>query len=219
MNIVVSKQEMAIDRQFLSNNSQSIVMTVDEKERRSKALALDNSAGFENRTVIQIKIDNDDVGNADQILYIGSWASQAGTAELLGQPAGAQDDAVIKDQYGTGCKFTQGVGLMTLKGAYIHDFQVLAASESIADTTGQLLEDIVTREYYFNGDSVPITYPAAVTFEMTDQRKNMLKDENAFFYVDALNGIEYKIKAGFRGTILLQIKSADLTSFMTLLQS
>jgi hypothetical protein len=218
MDIMVSKQEQAIDKQFLTNNANSIISTVDERERRSKALALDNSAGFEARTVIQIKVDNSGGGATDQILYIGSWASQAGTAELLGQAAGAQDNAVISDQYGVGVKFTQGLGLMTLKGAYIHDFQVIAQSEAIANSTGQLAEDIICREYFFNGDSVPITYPAAVTFEMSDNRKNMLKDENAFFYLDALNGMEYTIKAGFIGSILLQVKSADLTSFMTLLK-
>ncbi len=192
----------------------SQLTTAVEGNKRGMALLVENSGGFRERNVIEINLDNTGVGATDQILYIGGLAALAGQAELFGLPAGAQDNAVITDQYGIGCKFTQGLSLMVNKGVYIYDFQVLAD----VDNAPQLREPIVRRRIFFNGDNTPITLPAAVTFDMSDNRKNMMKDSDAFFFLNDLNWLEYKIKAGFAGSILFQVKAADLSAIMNIVK-
>jgi hypothetical protein len=208
-NLTLSKEEMTLDKAISDKSNAHSMTTISENGKVGKVLLVEHSEGFSDRNVIQIKIDN--TGGTDQILYIGGLAALAGYAQLFDLPAGAQDDGTISDQYGIGCKFTQGLSLMMNKGVYIHDFQVL----STADNSLQLQQDIVVRKAYFNGDTTPITYPAAVTFEMSDNRKNMLKDPNAFFFINDLNWLEYTVIADFVGTILLQVKGADLTALIS----
>ncbi len=206
----LTKTEIIIEKAFM-NDKMSTFTTTSETNKSGRALAVEHSEGFSDRNVIEIQIDNTGGGAADQILYIGGLAAIAGQAELFNLPAGAQDNGVITDQYGVGVKFTQGLSLMMSKGVYIHDFQVV----SDADNAPQLRQNIIKRKIYFNGDNTPITLPALITFEMSDQRKNMLKDKNIFFFCNNLNWIEYKILAGFKGSILLQVFGADLTSLIS----
>lgn len=191
-----------------------ILTTAQEEGGTGKAFIAENSSGFSQRNVIEIQIDNSGGGAADQILRIGGLAATAGTAQLFGLAPGAADNGVIKDQYGTGVKFTQGLGLMTNKGVYIHDWQTI----STVDNALQLQQPLIMRRIFFNGDNTPITLPAAVTFEMSDQRKNMMKDSNDTFFLNDLNFIEYTIKAGFVGSILFKIKGADLSALMNVIE-
>jgi hypothetical protein len=207
--------KMFVDNVFGDPSKLSTLSTTDESGNRGNAMIVENSSGFKQRKIVQIKFDNTGSGNADQILRIGGLAATAGAAQLFNLPAGAADDPVILDQYGAGCKFTQGLGLMTQNsGLYIRDFQVL----STVDNSPQLDESIIRRRLYFNGDSVPITDVAAATFEMSDQRKNMMKDREAIFYLSALDFLEYTILAGSKGTIIFEIVGADLSVLMNVLK-
>ncbi len=180
-----------------------------------KAYLVENSDGYAYRNIVSIKLNNTGGGAVDCILYIGGPACLAGYTDLYDLPAGAQDNGVITDQYGIGVKFTQGLGLLLNNGAYIHDFQVVANT----DNSLQLQEDIVTRQYFPNGDTMPIRYPALSTFEMTDQRKNMMKDKKLTFLIDGYNGVEYNIIIGFQGTVLFVIRALDLSSLMNVLEA
>ncbi len=46
----------------------------------------------------------------------------------------------------------------------------------------------------------------------------MMKDELQLFFIDELNGVEYEIVAGFKGSILFQIKAMDLSTLINRLQ-
>ncbi len=207
--VVMDKQEHIAEDVFGAKGS-TMVITTKMVNGSGKALAVENSSGYENRNIIEIEIDNTGDGAADVVLYIGGPACLAGYPALYQLPAGAADNGVITDQYGVGVKFTQGLGLMLNVGAYIRDFQVISDD----DNAPQLRKPIVIRRFYPNGNTEPITFPAASTFEMSDQRKNMMKDSKQYFFINNLNDLEYTIVADFKGSIIFEVFGLDLTNTM-----
>lgn len=202
------------DGTFGADARKAQLVTYSEDGNVGKTMLIENSSGYRQRRNVEIQIDNSKPGNADQILRIGGVAGTAGAAQLFNLPAGAADDPVIEDQYGVGCKFTQGFCYMTEKGIYIRDFQVL----SDVDNSPQLRQQLERVRLYFNGNNTIISDPAAITFEMSDQRKNMMKDRDSVYYINSLNWFQYKIIAGFKGSLLFEIVSADLTATMNVLK-
>ncbi len=213
MNEMVISDKQNFAKQTFGAIGTMIGLATKTENGTGKAYAVENSSGYAMRNIVEIEIDNSDMGSADVILYIGGPACLAGYPQLFGLDAGAADDAVIKDQYGIGVKFTQGIGTLLRKGAYIGNFQVIADVED----SPQLRKPIVVRQFFPNGDTIGISFPAASTFEMTDQRKNMMKDEKQVFLIDPNNDVEYTIVKDFVGSILFEVKAMDLTSFMNLI--
>ncbi len=207
--LVVDQGEHIAEKVF-GQVGNTMVIATKMKNGNGKALAVENSNGYAERNTIEILIDNTGEGNDDVTLYLGGPACLAGYPVLFNLAAGAADNGVIKDQYGAGVKFTQGLGLMLNNGAYIRDFQVI----SDEDDAEQLRQSILVRAYYPNGDTVPVKFPAASTFNMSDQRKNMMKDSKQYFFINNLNGFEYKIVKNFKGSIIFEVFGLDLTSFM-----
>ncbi len=207
--IVLDNSEHIAEKVF-GEPGRTMGFTTKTQNGSGVALAVENSSGYENRNIIEIELDNTGDGAADVILYLGGPACLAGYPVLFNLPAGAADNGVIIDQYGPGVKYSQGLGLMLNASAYIRDFQVI----SDTDNAPQLRKPIVIRRFYPNKDTEPITFPAASTFEMSDQRKNMMKDSKQYFFINPLNDVEYTIVAGFKGSIIFEIFGLGLTNLM-----
>lgn len=153
--------------------------------------------------VIKFTINNlGDASHTPQTvsLRIGSVAARKDAYQNFGLGAGAADDTVITDNVGTGCKGVQGFS------EYVCFVPVWTKRIKIfCDDTSQLTESLFYKQLQIDGTTpTQRLIDLAYTQEKSDQRSNMVAAE-ALYLLDATRYFEYKVEAGVKLTIFIEL--------------
>lgn len=154
--------------------------------------------------IIQFDIDNTGVGNADQLLRIGSEAGQPNSYSQYNLPVSAADDTVISDDHGVGCLKVQGFSrLVSSKAVVITEIKVIEAVPST-----QLQQGLSYNSLQYDGSLDSIKENIAFTQEKVDNRNNLVRTRG-LWVLDAQQFLQYKVLAGKTVSLFLEIGAAN----------
>lgn len=153
--------------------------------------------------VVQFTIDNTGVGNAQQLLRVGSVVGLAGSAVLHNIALGAADNAVITDDYGAGCRKVQGFSQLVNAGA------VMVETIKISTSSLTQKDRLFTHNRINYDDTIfPTSNNVGFTAEKSDQlttlavaHGNWMLDFNQYF--------EFTILAAVSLTLYFELKGVQ----------
>lgn len=177
----------------------------------SKAYPMDFIGNHGKHRWVKIQVNNTGTSNTAQTLRIGSKAGLAGRYELYNLSPAACDDTVITDQYGAGCKMTQGISLLMDRAVVFDNLRVISTN------TNQLANDALVRTLYYDGQNDTVPKIISSQWEMSDNRTNMAVF-NEPILIGTYECFEYPILANTTVSVEFEIIAANLTEWFNVLK-